>query len=250
MSNLNISAAGAQTPYHPGPGTELQAAPPEQETPAPLPPDEGNKEIESLHEMLRQAREQAEERRKSLQVKQNPRYGDAPMEAYARLSRARTLADVSAAAGYARRRILQLNAAKRTDSDHAEQIQAAINQLQKAVGRAGKKRRELEREKLADSRRLKLERENQLRQAQRLRQELARRKSMRMIRESGYLREAEIDNRLQSQMAETRMELRAQAQALSQAFGPSLDAAVQQYTAQTAAAAPAPSADAGISLQA
>lgn len=247
MGNLNLSAVGGQTPYYPARDAGAQAAP-EQGAPAPLPSDGADKEIESLHEMLRQAKERAEERRKSLQLKRNPRYGDAPMEAYARLSRARTPADVSAAAGYARRRILQLSAAKRTDSDHAEQIQAAINQLQKAVGRAGKKRRELEREKLADTRRLKLERENQLRQAQRLRQELARRKSMRMIREGGYLREAEIDNRLQTQMAETRMELRAQAQALSQAFGPSLDMAVQQYTAQAAAPAAAPGA--GINLQA
>lgn len=251
MSTWSISAMDAQPMYHPGTGAEAKGPVPEQADAVPAAPPEGDKEAESLYEMLRRAREQAEERRERLQLKQKPRYGDAPIEAYARLSRAKTVADVGAAASYARRRIMQLKAAKRSDSENAGEIQAAINQLQKAVGRASKKRRELEREKLADSRRAKLERENQLRQAQRLRQELTRRKSMRMIRESGYVREAEIDSRLQSQMAATRMELRAQAQALSQAFGSSLDAAVQQYAAQAAAAVPpAPADGAGVSLQA
>ena len=160
------------------------------------------------------------------------------MEAYARLSRARNAAEVNAAAGYARRRMIQFKAAKGRDKENAEQIQAAINQLQKAVTRAGRKKRDLEREKLADVRRTKLERENQTRQAQRLRQELSRKKTMRKIREGGYLREAEIDSRQQTQLAATRMELRAQAQALAEAVGPSIDAAVQQYTVQAAAAAP------------
>ena len=39
-----------------------------------------------------------------------------------------------------------------------------------------------------------------------LRQELRRRKSQRMIRESGYLREAEISDRLATQLTATQME--------------------------------------------
>ena len=163
------------------------------------------------------------------------------MEAYARLGRARTVSDVNAAAGYARRRLVQYQAALRRDSDNADRIRAAIGQLQKAVQRAGKKKRELEREKLIKIRQNKATQQNQSREALRLRQDLRRRQSMRLIRETGYLRETEIDNRLQDQMSETRMELRAQAQALTAAMGPSLDSAVQQYTAQaTAVPAPAP----------
>lgn len=238
MSGMSIHSVGAV--YSP-PGAARDPHPNtiEQEYSSSISPASVKEtERKTLHEMLQEAREKAQQRRDALKLKTPKRYGDAPMEAYARLSRARTLADVSSAAGYARRRITQLKAAKRQDSENAEQIQAAINQLQKAVGRAGKKRRDLEREKLADARRVKLERENKNRQAQRLKQELARKKTLRMIRESGYIREAEIDNRLQSQLAETRMELRAQAQALSEAIGPSVDAAVQQYAAQTAPAAP------------
>ena len=55
---------------------------------------------------------------------------------------------------------------------------------------------------------------------------------MRLIRESGYLRETEIDNRLQAQMAATRMELRAQSQALAEQFGPSMEQVSQEYAAQ------------------
>lgn len=241
MSGMSIHIVG--TAYSP-PGAAGNSYPntTEQEySPSVSPVSVKETERTTLHEMLQEAREKAQQRRDSLKLKTPKRYGDAPMEAYARLSRARTLADVSSAAGYARRRIIQLRAAKRQDGENAEQIQAAINQLQKAVGRAGKKRRDLEREKLADARRVKLERENKNRQAQRLKQELARKRTMRMIRESGYIREAEIDNRLQSQLAETRMELRAQAQALSGALEPSVDAAVQQYAAQTAPAPAAPS---------
>ena len=199
--------------------------------------------------MLREAREKAEERRDSLKLKSQTRYGDAPMEAYARLSRARTQAEVNAAAGYARRRLVQFQSALRWDSGNAGPIKAAINQLQKAVSRAGKKKRDLEHERCIKLRQAKMEQENQRQKALRLRQELRRRQSMRAVRECGYFREAEIDNRLQSQLAETRMELRAQAQALSAAFQPQVDAALQQYAAQAAPAASAAPA-AAISVQA
>ena len=44
------------------------------------------------------------------------RYGDAALLAYSKLARARTLGDVDAASGYARRQIARLRAAKRGDS--------------------------------------------------------------------------------------------------------------------------------------
>ena len=86
------------------------------------------KESSSITEMIRDAKEKADLHREKLErAKPTPRYGDAPMEAYARLSRARTVGEVSSAAGYARRRIAQLQAARRSDPDHADQISAAID---------------------------------------------------------------------------------------------------------------------------
>lgn len=194
-------------------------------------PSEREKENTSLYEMIQEAREKAEEQRKRFQLpKSSIRYGDAPIQAYARLAKARNRAEVDAASGYARRCIVQFQAAARRDSDNAERIRAAIRQLQKAVNRAGKKKRELDRERLVDIRRSNSEKEDQRREAQRLRQELRRLKTMRVIRESGYIREAEVDNRLQSQLSATRMELREQAQRLADSV--SVDTAIRQYTAQ------------------
>ena len=113
-----------------------------------------------IYEMMRDAREKADAVREKFKgLKGNPRYGDAPMEAYARLARAKRPSEVTAAAGYARRQIARLKAAKRTDPDNSQRIQAAINQLQKAVTRAGKKSRELDREKVAEARQAKLARD-------------------------------------------------------------------------------------------
>lgn len=194
-----------------------------------------------LYEMMRDAREKAEATREKFQSlsKSGARYGDAPIEAYARLARAKRSSEVNAAAGYARRQIARLKAAKQTDPDNAKRIQAAINQLQKAVNRAGKKNRELEREKVDRARQAKLVREKKTREAQRQRQELRRKQAMRMLRESGYIREAEVDNRMQSHIAAVDMKLREQAQNLASSIQPSVEAVAQQYAAGSAAAAPA-----------
>lgn len=190
----------------------------------------------TLQEKLKEAREQARATRDRFDAaKPRPRYGDAPMEAYSRLARARRPAEVSAAAGYARRQIARLKAAKQTDPDNAKRIQAAINQLQKAVQRAGKKTRELKREKIAQDRQKKLVQERRTREARRQRQELLRKQALRHIRESGYLREAEADNRMQSQIAAVDMELREQAQKMG--VQPSPEAAARQYAAAEAPAA-------------
>lgn len=191
-----------------------------------------------LYEMMRDAREKAQATRdKFNSIKPKPRYGDAPMEAYSRLARARRPAEVNAAAGYARRQIARLQAAKQTDPDNAKRIQAAINQLQKAVQRAGKKNRELDREKLAQERQKKLIQEKRTREARRQRQELLRRQAMRRLRESGYLREAEVDNRMQSHIAAVDMELREQAQKLTSSIQPSMESVAKQYAAGSAAMA-------------
>lgn len=192
----------------------------------------------TIYERMKEAREQAQAARDRFDSAQpKPRYGDAPMEAYSRLARAKRPAEVSAAAGYARRQIARLKAAKRTDPDNAKRIQAAINQLQKAVQRAGKKTRELERERLAQDRQKKLAQEKRTREARRQRQELLRRQALRHIRESGYLREAEADNRMQAQIAAVDMELREQAQRMG--VQPSAESAARQYAAGNAGETPA-----------
>lgn len=190
----------------------------------------------TLYEMMREAQEKIGAHKDQLmKAKPKVQYGDAPMLAYSRLARAKNRAQVNAAAGYARQQIARLKAAKYTDSDNAKQIQAAINQLQKAVTRAGKKNRDLDREKLAEIRQKKLEKERRSTQAKRERLELRRKQALRSIRESGYIREAEADKRMQSYIAATQAELRNQAQALSAAYQPSLEAVAQEYAATASA---------------
>lgn len=197
-------------------------------------------ETQSLHEMLQEAKEKAQERRDSLKLKpSSTQYGDAAMTAYAKLARARNQGEVNAAAGYARRQIARCRAALGSDSDNATRIKGAIRQLQKAVGRAGKKVRELRREDLIRAREKKARLEQQRRKATGLNQELNRRRTQRMIREGGYLREAEIDNRQQAQIAKVELELRQQAQALNATVAPSLESAAREYAAVTDASASA-----------
>ncbi|MCI8361084.1 MAG: hypothetical protein HFE86_07090 [Clostridiales bacterium] len=242
MSDMRISGAGAAFPRQNAVKQQADSLQPG-DTPAALAalaPSAREKKLTSLYEMIRDAREQIESQKKRFQIPKNSmHYGDAPMQAYARLARARNRTQVNAAAGYARRCIAQFKAALRQDSENADQIRAAIHQLQKAINRAGKKKRDLERERLAECQRARYERDKEFRQAQRVQLELRRRRSMRAIREHGYIREAEVSNRFQEQMAATRTELKTQAQTLSGTV--SVDTAVRQYTAQTAAASAAPS---------
>ncbi len=186
----------------------------------------------TLTEMIREAKEKADAQREKFKLaKAAPRYGDAPLEAYARLNRAKTQGQASAAGGYARRRIAQLEAAQRSDPDHADQIKAAISQLKKAVTRAGKKKLEISREELARARQKRMVRERRRREAQRIKQELRKSQAMRAIRESGYLRETEISNRQADQLTATKMELKAQAEQLGAAVHASVDTALQGYSA-------------------
>ena len=215
---------------------------------------ENSQAASSVPEMIRDAKEKMDTHREQLNklAKVTPRYADAPMEAYARISRARTPSQAGSAAGYARRRLLWLRSAARTDPDHADQIKAAANQLEKAVGRAHRKKMELTREQLALARQKRLARENRRREEQRIRQELRRSQSMRSIRESGYFKEAEIANRFASQLAATKMELRQQAEQLGISVLKSVDAAMQGYSSavETAAAADAPHCEPQVDVQA
>lgn len=189
-------------------------------------------EVKSLVEMMKEAKERADEQRERFKLPKNTRYGDAPMEAYARLAKAKTQAQVSSAAGYARSKIAQLQSQARQDLDNAPRIQAAIRSLQKAVNRAGRKKRELQQERLTDVQRQKAAMRKQKQKAQHLRRELMHRKTMRSIRENGYLRECDVDNRLQDQLQASRMELQLQMQQMTASFMPSPEMAAQQYAMQ------------------
>ena len=204
----------APRPEAPGAG-EAGIPPYPQETPAVtrasslLPKDKD--ETTTLMERMLEAQKKAKEQKDRFKLPKNTRYGDLPMEAYARLARARTQSQVGAASGYARRQIARLRAEKRqADSVDAPRIQAAINQLQKAVTRAGKKKRDLQKEQFTEIRRKRLEAKQELGKARALRQELRRRQKLRLIREHGYIREAEIDDHSQQQMAATRLEYQTQ----------------------------------------
>ena len=215
---------------------------------------ESTQATSSVPEMIRDAKEKLEAHQDQLSklAKVTPRYGDAPMEAYSRISRARTPSQAGSAAGYARRRLMQLKSAARTDPDHADQIKAAANQLEKAVGRANRKKMELTREQLARARQKRMAKEEKRREEQRIRQELRRSQSLRAIRESGYFKEAEIANRFAGQLAATKMELRQQAEQLGLSVQTSLDAAMQGYSSavETAAAVDAPHCEPQVDVQA
>lgn len=240
MSGMSISGAGG-SPSCTG-RTAGPQAPSQKEQQALV--DALREERESqpnLAEMMKEAREKAAEREKMFQLPKNSRrYGDTAMIAYSKLARARSLGEVDAASGYARRQIAQLRAAKRSDSDNADRIQAAINQLQKAVNRAGRKKREISQEKLTARRQARLEKEKRTREAKRLRHQLKCRQTQRMIRESGYLREAEVDNRMQDQIAASKLEMRSQMQELMDQTRVSVETAAQQYAAASAQPAPEP----------
>lgn len=203
-------------------------------------------ESQSLVEMIHEAQEKAKAQRDALQVPKNTHYGDAPLEAYARLARAKSRSQVDAASGFARRKIAQLKSALRTDGDNAIRIKGSIRQLEKAISRGEKKKRELDRERLAELRKARSEE-----QKKREELELRRRKTQRMIRESGYLREAQVSDRLATQLTATQMELRQQAQQLANAMSTSAESAAQQYTATASAAVSAEAAapTAGLSLE-
>ena len=212
---------------------------------------QGEEESKNLVEMIREAQEKADAQREAMKMPKNStRYGDAPLEAYARLARARNAAQVNSASGYARRRLAQFKTALRTDSDNAAKIKAAINQLQKAINRGERKKNELNRERLTEIRRKRAAAEDQKEKEQRLRQELRQRRSQRMVRESGYMKEAEVSDRLASHLTATQMELRQQAQEVAAATTTSVESAVQQYTSTAASAAAPVAVEAGFAGQA
>ena len=210
MGGMNISSVGAGG-YEPS--RQVGAARQEQKALVEALREEREGQPD-VAEMMKEAREKAAEREKMFKrPKSSRRYGDTTMIAYTKLARAKSLGDVDAASGYARRQIAQLRAAKHSDSDNADRIQAAINQLQK---------------------------EKRAREAKRLRHQLRSRQAARMIRESGYLREAEIDNRMQDHIAATKQEMRTQMQELTGQTQTTVDAAIQQYAAASAGPAPEP----------
>ena len=157
--------------------------------------DRGQQEADQLLEELKQAREAIEKHRESLKKLKTPvNYGDTAMTAYTKLNRARTKAEVSSAAGYARSQIVRLTAALRNADGQTQEIRAAIAQLKKAVGRAGKKRMDLDREALVARQRKAALQKRQARKAAACKQDLLKKRTARTFRENAYLHEAAISN--------------------------------------------------------
>ncbi len=232
MSDLRISG-NAYVPMMAVSPENLDKAETEESISALMP--EEQEDTPTLLEQMIEARKKSEEMREKFKLPKNSRqYGDMAIEAYSRLARARNAAQVSSAAGYARRQIFRLKAAIRSDPDNARQIQGAINQLQKAVARAGKKRKELDHEELEEKRQKKLKEEAELRKAMRLRLQLQKQKTARMLRESGYIREAEINHRFNVQQDAAAAEMREQINSLSDSIFSAQDAAITRYAAQAA----------------
>lgn len=244
MNDMSVQgAAAAQQQNRAAEQPDAGTAGEKTEETRPIPPVQEPDEGKTIVEMIQDAQEKAKNQRETMKLaKGSTRYGDAPLEAYARLARAKTSSEVNMASGFARRRIAQFKTALYLDSENAARIKSAISQLQKAVSRGDKKKRELVREKLEERRKEKSE-EAEKRRNLALRQ----RRTQRMIRESGYMREAQIADRLGAQLTATQMELRQQAQNIATESTVSLESAVQQYT--ETAAAPAAVWDCAISVQ-
>ena len=116
------------------------------------------------------------------------------------------------------------------------QGEAALRKLEKAVSRAGKKKQDIQKEEITESRKKRLEEEKERERAQRLNAELRRAKMMRAFRERGYMHEAVIDGQQQKMLSATRNELREQAQPPSTTVAASAEYAAQQYAAAGATA--------------
>lgn len=205
---------------------------------------ERDDEIKTLAEMMKEAKEQAEKIRKQFELpKNNSRYSLAAVEAYARLSRARSQTDVSAAASYARRQLAQCKTALRQGGGDTQRIQAAVRQLESAITRASRKKRELEDERLMEKRRAKAERQRDRQKAARLKYQLRRTKTLRALRESSYVSGAVMDGMQQAQIARQRAEqqLAAERAGIRPA---SADAVAQHYMAQQAITTPTPALEA------
>lgn len=205
-------------------------------------------EVKSLMDMMEQARKKAQETREKLKLPKNSaRYGYAAIEAFARLSRARSQAQVSSAAGYARRQLGEMQTALRKDPQNAGRIRAAIRQLQSAVTRASRKKRDLEQDRIDRARRARAEKERRPGRAKRIEQELRRKQAVRRICDAGYVNNAVIDMVQQEHIEQTRAEQRAQLERIAGLGGSSADAAQAAYAAgaaysgeAAAAAAPMP----------
>lgn len=207
---------------------------------------ERDDEVKTLAEMMKQAKEQAEKIRKQFELpKNNSRYSLAAVEAYARLSRARSQTDVSAAASYARRQLAQCKSALRQGGGDTQRIQAAVRQLESAITRAGRKKRQLEEERLMERRQAKAERQHERKKAAQLKYQLRRSKTLRRLRENSYISGAVMDGMQQAQLARQRQEQQLAAERAGVGTV-SADAAAQRYLAQQAAfvAAPTPALEA------
>ncbi|MBD5093399.1 MAG: hypothetical protein HDT26_03750 [Subdoligranulum sp.] len=241
MVNAMAQSAGAAAQMD-GAGA-VSLAPPQSDTVETMKSmlSQANDEAKSLMDMMEEARKKAQETREKLKLPKNSaRYGYAAIEAFARLSRARSQAQVSSAAGYARRQLGQMQSALRQDPDNAGRIRAAIRQLQSAVTRASRKKRELEQDRVDNIRRARAEKQHNKGKARRIENELRRKQAVRKICDNGYVNNAVIDMVQQEHIEQARALQKEQLERIAGLGGNSYtDAAGAAYSVASTEAAQA-----------
>jgi len=104
MEEIGVAAAAAAQPVWPA---DQPLEPSEAAGGMQSALDQMDEDSKTLAEMIKEAQERTDAHREALKrmPKGNAHYVDAPLEAYARLARAKTASQVDAASGFARRRI-------------------------------------------------------------------------------------------------------------------------------------------------
>lgn len=152
--------------------------------------DEDEQKINRLIETMKQMEKQMQEIKDKFKVKINSSIYNSPAEVYAKLAQASTIPDVKGVVSTAEHNIYVLKSALGTcDKKDRNKIRAAIAQLEKAVGRAAGKVKDLTNEGNMKAQQKKAKMLNEEKKAERIRIELERQKTMRHSRERAQIEE-------------------------------------------------------------
>lgn len=151
-------------------------------------PNTVEKPQKSLAEMMEEARQKAEELRKKFQITVDKSAYNAPSETYTKLAKARTVVNVKGVIADAERRIYNLKLALSLGPEEdRSKVRAALAQMERAVGRAQGKIKDLEGEEDLRLQQKKAEKQQQERHAEQLKMERERRQKLRHVREYGQI---------------------------------------------------------------
>ena len=186
----------------------------------------------TLFDWMREAQEKAKSRKKLFQVAASSSLYQSPMQTYARLSRARTEADVKNVLATAQQTVYQLKvAASLGDDSQKEKARAVLAQMQRAVIRGRRKIQDLGEERTIQQRQKRAERQMEQRRALHLALERRRRQSARHARESAAMNEATLWAYQQAEADRQKLEAQLRAEAAISVSDPSAGAAVSAEAA-------------------